>query len=535
MRPEYTIRRHTALEEIGPDLWDDLAARSSGATYFQGFAWNESWWNARRDADHTLAILSAWRDGRLVGLAPLQLGEIDERIGRALSFIGQGNSDYQDFLVDRAEPAVVEALLSAIADLDERWERFLAYELPEGSLLRATVQEAHRVDRFRLERKDDTLCPYFDIVRDPTGFAGLAEKQSFKRQAGLLARLGRVTIEHLFDPDAIARELPAFFRQHVERWAITKTPSLFLHPAARSHYESLVRIGGARGEILLSVLRLDGRPVAYHFGFLHRERLIWYKPSYDLRLFRVAPGNSMLQATIRFAVERGLRELDFTRGDEAYKTRFTNAQRRNANWTWYRSAAIQARGAAMRVLRTRLRRVIEPIRPEEADSAWNAVTLALAAGRRFLADVDRVAWCAVSGPPSTPGRELDLAWFLEGADLAPRSARTKTLTEAYHRIHARQRCVAPTDPNPPQAAAWIDDSGRITGVMALTPQADAEHFAAALRAAASYDEGAAPIAVVLGDGISRELLRRAGLSIETTDTDVRILGIRWGGVDEARR
>jgi CelD/BcsL family acetyltransferase involved in cellulose biosynthesis len=536
VRPEYTIRRHTALEEIGPELWDDLAARSSEATYFQGFAWNESWWNARRDADHTLAILSAWRDGRLVGLAPLQLGEIDVRIGRALSFIGQGNSDYQDFLVDRSEPAVVDALLAAIAGLDERWERFLAYELPEGSLLRAALQEAHRVDRFRLERKDDTLCPYFDIVRDPEGFAALAEKQRFKRQTGQLARLGRVTIEHLLDPDAIASELPGFFRQHAERWAITRTPSLFLDPAARSLYESLVRIGGRRGEILLSVLRLDGRAVAHHFGFLHRNRLLWYKPSYDLRLFRVAPGNAILQATIRFAVERGLHELDFTRGDEAYKARFTNAQRRSANWTWYRSAAIQARGAAMRALRARLRRLIEPIRSDEAESASHAVKLALAAGRRFLVDIDRVAWCTVSGPTPTAARELDLAWFFEGADLTPRSAWTEILTEAYRRIHARQRCMAPTDPDPPRAAAWIDETGRISGVMALTPQADREHYAFALRAAAAvHAEGGAPIAVVLGDGISRELLRRAGFSIESIDTDARVLGIRRRGVEGARR
>ncbi len=536
MTPDYTIRRHAALEEIGPALWDDLAARSPGASFFQGWAWNESWWNARRDSKHTLAVLSAWRDGRLVGLAPLQLGEIDVRLGRALSFIGQGNADYQDCLVDRSEPVVLEALVAAIARLPERWERFLAYELPEGSLFRAALQEADRVDRFRLERKDDTLCPYFDIASDPEGFAGLADKQSVKRHHAKLARLGRVRVEHLLDPDAIARELPAFYRQHAERWAITRTPSLFLDPAARILYGSLVCIGGARGEVLLSVVRLDERPVAYHFGFLHRDRLLWYKPSYDLRFFRVAPGSALLQGTIRFAIERGVRELDFTRGDEAYKTRFTNAQRRNANWIWYRNAAVQARGAPMRLLRARLRHLVEPVRPEEAESAWSAVTLLLATARRRLFCADRVAWCTLDGPSSIPARELDLAWFLDGADLEPRSSRTELLTDAYRRIHARQRCIAPAAPDPPTAAAWIDENGRITGVVALSPKADGAHIAAALRAAAEgLAGGEAPISVVLDDRISRATLRRAGFAIHAIETDARILGARWRGRRTLRR
>jgi len=150
--------------------------------------------------------------------------------------------------------------------------------------------------------------------------------------------------------------------------------------------------------------------------------------------------------------------------------------------------------------------------------------------------VDRVAWCTLDGPSSTPARELDLAWFLYGADLTPRSARTELLTEAYHRIRAGQRCVAPTVPDPPRAAAWIDGSGRITGVLPLTPQADGEHIAAALRAAASVGaDGESPIAIVLDHGISRETVRRAGFSIHAIDVDARLLGARWRGRLGVRR
>jgi hypothetical protein len=389
----------------------------------------------------------------------------------------------------------------------------------------------------RLERKDDTVCPYFDIVRDPNGFAALAEKQSARRKAAQLARVGAVKVEHLLDGESIARELPVFFRQHAERWAVTQSPSPFLDPAARLLYESLAREGAARGEILLSVLRLDGRAIAYHFGFVYGRRLIWYKPSYDLRFFRVAPGNAVLRATIRFAVEHRLDELDFTRGDEAYKTHFTNAQRRNANWTWYRNAEIHTRGAAMRSARSRIRDLIGGIRPG-APSGSVAAAHAFEELRRFSFSVNRVASCTVARTPAIGARAIELDWFLDRADLTPGSASTELLTEAFHRIHERQTCLAPSAPDPPRAAAWIDESGTIAGLQKLSSHANDEQLVAALAAAAAAGSGGdrgASVSIALGGGISGELIRRAGLVVRSIETRARVLGSRWRVRVRARR
>src|SRR5512138_1619500 len=98
-----TLKRYGSLEDIGQEAWDELASRSAGATFFQGWAWNAAWWSTRQDPVHRLVLLAVSRRGRLVALAPLHLGEPNADRGRALSFLGQGNSDYQDFLVDREE------------------------------------------------------------------------------------------------------------------------------------------------------------------------------------------------------------------------------------------------------------------------------------------------------------------------------------------------------------------------------------------------------------------------------------------------
>lgn len=67
------VRRHDRLLEIGAEAWDALLARAPGATIFQGYGWNSSWWDTQATEDRRLLLLSAWRRGFLVGIAPLQI------------------------------------------------------------------------------------------------------------------------------------------------------------------------------------------------------------------------------------------------------------------------------------------------------------------------------------------------------------------------------------------------------------------------------------------------------------------------------
>jgi CelD/BcsL family acetyltransferase involved in cellulose biosynthesis len=74
-------------------------------------------------------------------------------------------------------------------------------------------------------------------------------------------------------------------------------------------------------------LFLDDRPIAFHFGFISRNRLLWYKPSFDIRVAKGSPGVTLACNLIRFAQENSLAELDFTIGDEPFKSRFCSEYR----------------------------------------------------------------------------------------------------------------------------------------------------------------------------------------------------------------
>ncbi len=175
--------------------------------------------------------------------------------------------------------------------------------------------------------------------------ARVLRKDSLLRHERALRKLGDVSIEHFETADAVAALLPALFDQHVERWAGTDSPSLFLKPHNRRFYEVVTRELAASRELLYSAIKLNGRVVAQHFGLRSRDSLLWYKPAFDVSLKRVSPGEVLLKSLVEYAVARDCRELDFTRGGEAFKARFASGVSYNRHFVWHRrfGSAVKAR------------------------------------------------------------------------------------------------------------------------------------------------------------------------------------------------
>jgi hypothetical protein len=75
-------------------------------------------------------------------------------------------------------------------------------------------------------------------------------------------------------------------------------------------------------------LEIDGRPVAWNYGFRFGGSWFWYLPTFQMEYEHVSPGSCLL----RLMVEEGARDaslqwLDLGLGDEPYKERFANNTR----------------------------------------------------------------------------------------------------------------------------------------------------------------------------------------------------------------
>src|SRR5660397_104199 len=113
------IKDSTGFASLEP-FWNLLVAGSVANTCHSTFEWLFTWWKYF-GTDRQLLLIAAYEDGVPVGLAPLYVGNGTTE-PRDLHFLGQGLSDYADFITPRDRSDVTEALVSALLDLRFSWD-----------------------------------------------------------------------------------------------------------------------------------------------------------------------------------------------------------------------------------------------------------------------------------------------------------------------------------------------------------------------------------------------------------------------------
>jgi CelD/BcsL family acetyltransferase involved in cellulose biosynthesis len=104
----------------------------------------------------------------------------------------------------------------------------------------------------------------------------------------------------------------------------TGIPDPLERPWARALAELISTYRNEQFAGILSVLRVGETPIAAHFGL--RSGTVWHYwfPSYDTNYQRYSPGILLLLKMIEGAPRRGIKSIDFGRGDNDYKLRFAN-------------------------------------------------------------------------------------------------------------------------------------------------------------------------------------------------------------------
>lgn len=346
------------IRDISRAAWSDLCACSPEATVFQSYEWLCAWWRCFGEENSFGRILLAHEGERLVGAMPLYQTDVGEgrRPRAVLKLLGSEHADYQCLLFEKGRIDVAEGLLNAGRGIANARCDLLLEELPKSSTfdqLVVAMQDGSGGSVISLN--DPTPCPRLAIAGNDLGVEAVLRKKSLQRHRKRLADQGMVKIQHLSEPGQIKPYLPVFFDQHVCRWRATEYPSLFEKERNRAFYTYLAESLGEKSQVLFSVLSVDEAPVAFHFGLVSRNDLIWYKPSFELTWSKFSPGEVLLKHLIEHAVERRFDFLDFTRGDESFKSRFSSEVRYNSSYLittrkWY------GRYRALRACLGRLRR-----------------------------------------------------------------------------------------------------------------------------------------------------------------------------------
>ncbi|HOX18365.1 MAG TPA: GNAT family N-acetyltransferase [Spirochaetales bacterium] len=332
--------------------WTKISAPRILDNPFLSHAWNRVC--AANGGEGTELNVIVLRDdgGKAQAIAPLAVET--EKAGpfrfRRLCFIGEGVSDYHDFVARDDDPALLAALWREALKGSSRWDRAKLCDFPAASPSLAVLRDLGTTAEIRRA----SPCPKMEIppswdeltARLP---ARLVKDAAYQERR--LEREGRLEHRELRDEAELPAFLEALFRLHEKRWARTPTPSKFLKERARRRAGELALAMLKAGYAAYSTLLLDGKPIAAHFGFSSATTLYYYVPAYDPEYERLSIGRTLYFRVLRSALDRGLTRFDFLRGGEEYKLRWGGSEAYNYEALAWRPGAGAAACAALEAYR----------------------------------------------------------------------------------------------------------------------------------------------------------------------------------------
>jgi CelD/BcsL family acetyltransferase involved in cellulose biosynthesis len=316
------------------DEWAALLERAEGSL-FQTWEWQWSWW--QHFGRGRLCLLTARREGRLAGIAPLMIGSYFGLPLRRLQFIGTMSTDYLDLILARGEEAaLVTRFVEEMAARQGRWDLVDLQQIRGHSpLAQATAPPPCRTLRLHQER-----CPFVALPHTWEEFSGSLGK-SLRKNIGYYRRL--MEREHQFEIETVTNgSLPEameeFFALHQARWRRRHLPGAFAGARIRQFHHEFAARCLERGWLRLHRLRLDGRTGAVLYCFNHGGKGYYYQGGFEPALSRYSPGTVLTAHAIEDAIRLGAAEFDFLRGDEPYKYAWKATDRENVRLLVWRPA-----------------------------------------------------------------------------------------------------------------------------------------------------------------------------------------------------
>jgi CelD/BcsL family acetyltransferase involved in cellulose biosynthesis len=313
-------------ESLGDPLrseWSDLLGGDREATLFLTPEWTGSWW--RHLGSGTLRVLTIRRGARLVCLLPLV--ERRKRLygvkGRLLEFAGEPEADLLGALRDPGDDQALDAAVREISKAAGSVDVVRLSEVAVGSSLDRALEKASQACGLAAVRR---VCgrapilalngPWNEIEASYPKALRVRLHRARKKQENA----GEVRFRRWQPaPDEVAsllERLRAIEGLKLERWRAEgrQAEGMLVPPRRWAFIQELSPLFAERGWLDVATLEMDGRLVAYRYGFRFRDAFLDYNLAHDPRDDAFSPGRTLLDEIIRDSHRIDLHAVEASRG-----------------------------------------------------------------------------------------------------------------------------------------------------------------------------------------------------------------------------
>jgi CelD/BcsL family acetyltransferase involved in cellulose biosynthesis len=297
--------------------WNALLAQSRCNRAFSSAQWFLANCRVQDSAPH---VFVARRNGAIAGILPLVLN-------KGAAGFPDDESDYNDLIAASNDTAAIKGLLELALSARNGYQRLVLSRLRDDSnCLRVMPSLKYRGTLARLYSKDSS-CPYVSLVSGYDAYL-LTRSTSFRtslRQAQRYADRNNIYVSELQPDEFPASSLPDLFLSlHLERFA---GQSSLETPRAQAFVREVVPSLFSEQRLRAFALFESEEIVGISLCMVGASSLCGWNGGFRAAADRWSPGKLLINAGIREASLSHLREYDFLRGHESYKSRWANQQR----------------------------------------------------------------------------------------------------------------------------------------------------------------------------------------------------------------
>jgi CelD/BcsL family acetyltransferase involved in cellulose biosynthesis len=316
------IRDTKSFEELKMS-WGKLLCSGSVQSTFLTWEWLFTWWQVNHEKKE-LWLITVWRGESLVAIAPLMIEKRNTFI-RVLTNIGTPQSDVSGFLHVPDDKEAIKAIIQYLVLNKNNWDILEFNEFP-----RAWVEQPEFSQSFDLNAfwtlKDHNQHFYIQLDHDDWEKYSerLARKfrYNLRRALRLAEEIGPIELER-YQGNRVNWDI---FKTIIEINRYAHYPRLYNSPSEQTLVKELVeRMALNQNYFEVYILSVNNRPIAYEYGFVYQGRFEDWRSGFDTRL----PANVSIGKVLAMKVTQACKykEIDFLRGDEAYKQEWVPSSR----------------------------------------------------------------------------------------------------------------------------------------------------------------------------------------------------------------
>jgi CelD/BcsL family acetyltransferase involved in cellulose biosynthesis len=306
--------------------WKELHQQNPNQEVFLSWEWLYAWWK-HYGKGRELWLITAWRDGDLIGIAPLMRVE-RRKYGVRLNVlcnIGTPDVDEGGFIVKDGEAQVYAAIGDYLITQKRLWDMLELNELPAGSpeMRYLLPQLANSGFGFRQSNTPHLYLPIPTRWNEYIERLPLEFRRKRLRNERKLSEQNRLTIVHHLGEEVTWEDIATIFEVNEHG----HFPDVYRPAEEKAFQREIFELVKEKGWLNIHLLYVDDLPIAYNYGFVCNARYGYWRSGFDLRYAEYSVGNMLIFRTIENCLEREINELDFLSGYEPYKARWQTLER----------------------------------------------------------------------------------------------------------------------------------------------------------------------------------------------------------------